>query len=110
MLDGVDSPGFGIPLVFDAIGRELDGDLAAILGSGILDPPATGTFDSGVVSDGVEGVVGVHDEFLGGPSGSVALDPTTVESFDWGILVPGDADGDLVKDGMRLTPIGMPLP
>lgn len=110
MLDGVNSPGFGIPLAFDTIGRELGGDFAAVLGSGILDPPAVGTFDSGVALDNVEGSVGVRDEFPGGPSGSVALDPPTVESFDCGVLIPEDADGDLAKDGMRLTPMGMPLP
>lgn len=109
MLDGIDSPVFGIPLVFDAIGRELGGDLAALFGSGILNPPAVGTFDSRVVLDDVEGSVGVHDEFPGGPSGSVALDPPTVESFDCGVLVPEDADCDLAKDGMRLGPVGMPL-
>jgi len=104
------SPGFGIPLDLEATGNELGGDLAVTLGSGILDPPGTGTFDSGVLFGGVEGNVGMRDTFAGGPSGSEALDPPRVGSFDSGVLAAGGVDGDFVNDGIRLTPIGMPVP
>ena len=69
------SPGFGIPLAFEKTGNELGGDFVVTLGSGSLDPPGTGTFDSGVLFGGVEGNVGIRDTFAGGPSGSEALDP-----------------------------------
>jgi len=101
------SPGFGIPLAFEETGNELGGHLVETLGSGILDPPGTGTFDSGVLFGGVEGNVGMRDTFVGSPSGSEALDPPGVGSFDSGVLI---VDGDFVNDGIRLTPIGMPVP
>lgn len=104
------SPGFGIPLDFEAIGSELGGDLAAVLGSGILDPPGTGTFDSGVLLAGVEGSAGMRDTFTGGPSGSVALDPARVGSIVSDVLVVGGVDGDFVNDVIRLTPTGIPVP
>ena len=57
LLAWVDSPGFGIPLGFEETGSELGGDLVVVLGSGIFEPPGTGTFDSGVLLGGVEGIV-----------------------------------------------------
>lgn len=100
------SPGFGIPLAFEATGNELGGDLVETLGSGILDPPGTGTFDSGVLFGGVEGNVGMRDTFAGGPPGSEDLDPPGLGCFDSGVLID---DGDFVNDGILLTPIGMPV-
>lgn len=101
------SPGFGIPLALEATGNELDGDFVVTLGSGILEPPGTGTFDSGVLFGGAEGNVGTRDTCTGGPSGSEALDTPGLGSFDSGVLID---EGDFVNDGIRLTPIGMPVP
>lgn len=61
-------------------------------GSITLEPPRVGSFDSGTLLEGAVGSVGMHDWL---EAGSTCL---------------GGLDGDLMNDGMRLTPIGMPVP
>lgn len=124
LLPWVASPGLGIPLALGVTGKELGGDLA-----GILDPPGVGTFDSTVLFTGVEGIVGMRDWFTAGPSGSVTLEPPGVGSLDsfpllegvvgvggireWleaGSSCFGVVEGDFVNEGIRLTPMGIPVP
>lgn len=114
------SPGFGIPLILETTGNELGGILAAV-----LDPPGVGNFDSIVLLEDAEGVVGMRGWLTTGPSGSVTLETPgvgTLESdalFDRVVGWAGMRDwldtgssclGGLVNEGILLIPIGIPVP